>query len=101
VEHFAQVRCEVWLWRNLSVGGIITESVANVWTGVELPVNGFEDADVAEELVEMLDVSEEVEIALSVLDWRDFRRKGKDGSRYVGNGNAAGSEFLRRKDMFE
>jgi hypothetical protein len=101
VEHFAQERCETWLWRNLSVGGTIVELVLDMGMGVgeRVPVNGLEDIDVCEEAVEMLDVSDEVEMALSVLDCRDFRRKGREGMRYVGKGNAEGSEFLRRKDM--
>lgn len=59
--------------------------------GVGAATNGFED-------VEDVDAFESV---LSVLDWRDLRRKGMDGRRKVGktDGTAWGSEGLRRKDI--
>ena len=40
-----------------------------------------------------------VESLLSVLDCRDFRRKGMIGWRYWGKMEGSESEFLRRNDM--
>jgi hypothetical protein len=54
-------------------------------------MNGFEDVD---------DV-DAFESVLSVLGWRDLRRKGIDGRRKVGKteGMAWESEGLRRRDI--
>jgi hypothetical protein len=59
--------------------------------GVGAAMKGFED-------MEDVEIFESV---LSVLDWRDLRRKGMDGRRKVGKteGTAWGSEGLRRKDI--
>jgi hypothetical protein len=54
-------------------------------------MKGFEDVEDAELF----------ESVLSVLDWRDLRRKGMDGRRKVGKteGTVWGSEGLRKKDI--
>lgn len=66
--------------------------------GVKLRVNGFEDED---DWADAAEAVESVESLLSVLDWRDLRRKGSEGRRYVGKTgkNAGGSEVLRRNDI--
>ena len=63
-------------------------------------MNGFEEADDAADAAEVVEL---VELSLSELDWRDFRRKGSDGIRYVGKTGkkAGGSDVLRRKDIAE
>jgi len=82
VEHFAHWMCELWPFRNLSSGGFIAEEAedAGMGVGVGHLVNGLEEA---EEVV--LDGVDSTELSLSVLDCRDFRRKGTEGRRYVGN----------------
>lgn len=59
-------------------------------TGVGERWNGFMDGEEAE-------AAELVESLLSVLDWRDLRRKGLIGWRYWGKTEGMVSEFLRRK----
>lgn len=71
--------CELWPWRNLSSGGTITEDAKEVGIGVGVThrVNGLEE--VVDE--EPFDVLDSMELLLSVLDWRDLRRKGTEGIR--------------------
>ncbi len=60
--------------------------------GVGERVKGFEEMELDVEARELVDSVESVE------DWRDLRRKGTDGRRYVGNmlGYAWGSLGLRK-----
>jgi hypothetical protein len=72
VEHFEHRKWDVWPLRNLPSGGMTGPVEGSA--GVGAARKGFEDVD-------------EVEIfesVLSVLDWRDLRRKGMDGRRKVG-----------------
>jgi hypothetical protein len=81
----------------LSSGGFIAEAEdAGTGVGVGHLVNGLEEA---EEVV--LDGLDSTELPLSVLDCRDFRRKGTEGRRYVGNTaeKACVSRFFLRNDI--
>lgn len=51
---------------------------AGIGVGVGHRMKGLEE-------VVVFDVFESMELLLSVLDCRDLRRKGTEGSRYVGN----------------
>jgi len=98
VEHFAHWICELWPFRNLSSGGLIAEEAedAGMGVGVGHLVNGLEEQ---EEVA--LDGADSTELSLSVLDWRDLRRKGTEGRRYVGNTaeRVCVSEFFLRNDI--
>ena len=72
VEHFEHLKCDVWPLRNLPSGGRTGPVEGSA--GVGAARKGFED-------VEDVDI---FEMVLSVLDWRDLRRKGIEGRRKVG-----------------
>ena len=77
----------MWPERNLPSGGR-TGSVEG-WAGVgAVPVKGLEEREVVDA----------VEAVLSVLSWRDLRRKGIEGRRKVGKteGMAFESEARRK-----
>ena len=89
MEHLEHLKCEVWPFRNLPSGGRTGPGEGSAQIGTTM--YGFDD-------VEDGDAFESV---LSVLGWRDLRRKGIDGRRKVGKteGTAWESEGLRRKDI--
>jgi hypothetical protein len=92
VLHFAQWRREEWPDRNLSEseGGKTGAPVGTAGTGVGERWKGF----IVDDEVDKMEL---VESLLSVLDWRDLRRKGMIGWRYWGKTEGNESEFLRRK----
>ena len=59
------------------------EEEEEMGTGVRLRVKGFEEEDIDERVVLVLAIETvvEVEVVLSVEDWRDLRRKGTEGIR--------------------
>lgn len=95
MEHFEQCRCDEWPFKNLPSGG--STGPVDGSAGVGSVVKGLEDREV----VDARDRVDSTELVLSVLGWRDLRRKGIEGTRNVGKteGTACGSEGLRRKDI--
>ena len=93
MEHFEQCKCDECPFRNLPSGG--STGPVDGSAGVGSVEKGLVDKEV-------VDARERVELVLSVLEWRDLRRKGIDGTRNVGktDGTACGSDGLRRKDIF-
>ena len=64
--------------RNLSSGGMTIEEAEEAGMGVGERVKGLEEMELDVDAREVVDSVESVE------DWRDLRRKGTDGRRYVG-----------------
>ena len=66
----------------MSSGGTTTEEAdeAGMGVGVKHRVNGLEE----EAEVDEVEAADWIDLSLSVLDWRDLRRKGTEGIRYVG-----------------
>lgn len=106
VEHFEQVICEEWPWRNLSVGSTGSET-AGGGMGVDVRENGLEDPradpepDPGESKVILREVQavdvvwfESVVDVESVELCRDLVRKVKLGKRYVGK-----TELVVLRDM--
>ena len=72
-----------------------TEEAEEAGMGVGDRVKGLEEMELDVDARELVDSVESVE------DWRDLRRKGTDGRRYVGKmlGYAWGSLGLRKRAM--